>query len=314
MNLRSNIKKVLMESTFFRRRVDMRLVEKEFYENLNYATDGFISKLKKGISFDFDVFKRIVMHNLMDDYHNDLSDGGLNEFPYDEIYEFLSDHFHDKIKDRYDLIVSRNINESKIPPSVNRRLHYVDEYINNLDPNDVCEYWTVDEVNEYTNGTLIEIIRTIIGDSSGIDSDNYGSIYDVIYEFLVNSNYTEQIRDFFFDSMDNCGNVLNESKTLQENEEKTNKNVNLVKQIIYDFFDEVTSIEVSEYDDKPKLIVHLYSNSRAANIKSWFDENISNEVMQMTGGHIVVCPYWTPDWDFRKKIVDIYIDTRVRRI
>ena len=103
-------------------------------------------------------------------------------------------------------------------------------------------------------------------------------------------------------------------RILKEETKSTNKNVNLVKQIIYDFFDEVTSIEVSEYDDKPKLIVHLYSNSRAANIKSWFDENISNEVMQMTGGHIVVCPYWTPDWDFRKKIVDIYIDTRVRRI
>ena len=84
--------------------------------------------------------------------------------------------------------------------------------------------------------------------------------------------------------------------------------------MIYDFFDEVTSIEVSEYDGKPKLIVHLNSNSRAANIKSWFDEHISDEVMQMTGGHIVICPYWTPDWDFRKKIVDIYIDTRVKRI
>ena len=51
MNLHKHIRKVLREtvneSTFFRRRVDMRLVEKEFYENLNYSTDGFISKLKK---------------------------------------------------------------------------------------------------------------------------------------------------------------------------------------------------------------------------------------------------------------------------
>ena len=97
-------------------------------------------------------------------------------------------------------------------------------------------------------------------------------------------------------------------------EDKTNKEINLVKQMIYDLFDEVTSIEVGEYDDKPKLIIHLNSDSKAANIKSWFDEHISDEVMQMTGGHIVVCPYWTPDWDFRKKIVDVYIDTRVTRI
>ena len=97
-------------------------------------------------------------------------------------------------------------------------------------------------------------------------------------------------------------------------EENQNKDVKLVKQMIYDLFDEVTSIEVGEYDDKPKLIIHLNSDSKAANIKSWFDEHISDEVMQMTGGHIVVCPYWTPDWDFRKKIVDVYIDTRVTRI
>ena len=117
MNLHKHIRKVLREtvneSTFFRRRVDTRLVEKEFFENLNYVTDAFITKLKKGISFDFDTFKRRVINNLMDDYHNELSDGGLNDFPYDEIYEFLSDHFHDKIKDRYDLILRRNINESQ---------------------------------------------------------------------------------------------------------------------------------------------------------------------------------------------------------
>ena len=105
--------------------------------------------------------------------------------------------------------------ESYIPPSAKRRLHYVDEYINNLDPNDVCNHWVIDEVDEYVSGSLSDIIRAIIGDSSGIDSDNYGSVYDVIYEFLVNSNYTEQIRDFFFDSMDNCGNVLKEETKIQ---------------------------------------------------------------------------------------------------
>ena len=97
-------------------------------------------------------------------------------------------------------------------------------------------------------------------------------------------------------------------------EEKTNKEVNLVKQMIYDLFDEVTSIEIGEYDNKPKLIAHFNSDSKAANIKSWFDEHISSEIMQMTGGHIVVLPYWAPDWDFRKKIDDVYIDTRVTRI
>ena len=103
----------LNESTFFRRRVDMRLMEKEFFETLNYVTDSFIYKLKKGIKFDFDTFKRRVINNLMDDYHDELSNGGQYDFPYDGIHKFLSNHFHDKIKDRYDLVFRRNINESE---------------------------------------------------------------------------------------------------------------------------------------------------------------------------------------------------------
>jgi hypothetical protein len=118
MNLQEQIRRILREtvneSTFFRRRVDMRLMEKEFFETLTYVSNGFIYKLEKGISFDFDVFKRRVISNLMDDYHNELSDGGSKDFPYDEVYEFLSNHFHDKIKDRYDsLFAQEDINEDK---------------------------------------------------------------------------------------------------------------------------------------------------------------------------------------------------------
>jgi hypothetical protein len=91
----------------------MRLMEKEFFETLNYVTDSFIYKLKKGIKFDFDTFKRRVINNLMDDYHDELSNGGQYDFPYDGIHKFLSNHFHDKIKDRYDLVFRRNINESE---------------------------------------------------------------------------------------------------------------------------------------------------------------------------------------------------------
>ena len=92
-------------------------------------------------------------------------------------------------------------------------------------------------------------------------------------------------------------------------EEKEDNNVSLVKDLIYDFFDEVSSIEVSTYDDKPLLNVHINSDSDASNIEAWFDELISEKIMDYTGAHIVLCPYWVPNWDFRKKIVDIYINT-----
>jgi hypothetical protein len=93
--------KYINESTFFRRRVDLRLMEKEFYETLNFATDMFLKRRNVGINFTFEGFKKRVIDYLMDDYHDMLSNGGSKDFPYDEVYEFLSNHFHDKIKERY---------------------------------------------------------------------------------------------------------------------------------------------------------------------------------------------------------------------
>ena len=49
----------------------------------------------------------------MDGYYNDLTNGGENDYPVDEVYEFLLNHFHKKIKDRYDTFFGRNINESE---------------------------------------------------------------------------------------------------------------------------------------------------------------------------------------------------------
>jgi hypothetical protein len=110
MNLQEHIRKVLREtvneSTFFLRRVDMRLMKKEFFETLNFVTDMFLKRRYAGIDFTFEEFKRRVINYLMDDYHDVLSNGGSKDFPYDEVYEFLSDHFHDKIEDRYDSLFS----------------------------------------------------------------------------------------------------------------------------------------------------------------------------------------------------------------
>lgn len=92
-------------------------------------------------------------------------------------------------------------------------------------------------------------------------------------------------------------------------EEKEDNKVNLVKSLIYGMFDEVTSIDVSEYDGKPSLDIYFDSNDPAANIESWFDEHISEKIMEYTGNNIIVLPSWTFNWDGRKNNVDIYINT-----
>lgn len=94
-------------------------------------------------------------------------------------------------------------------------------------------------------------------------------------------------------------------------EENQNKKVNLVKQMIYDLFDEVSFIKQSTYNDgKPLLTIYFDSDDPAANIESWFDEHISNEIMQLTGDNVVLLPYWTFRWDSRWKNVDVYINTK----
>jgi hypothetical protein len=116
MNLQENIRKILREelneSLFFRRRINMDSLNKRAFQNLNDATDTFLKRYNQGQKFNFPQFKSLVIDYLMDSYHNELSNGGSKDFPYDEVYEFLSEYYHDKIKDRYELMFGGNINES----------------------------------------------------------------------------------------------------------------------------------------------------------------------------------------------------------
>ena len=189
MNLKESIRKILRESTFFRRRVDMRLMEKEFFETLNYVTDGFIYKLKKGISFDFDAFKRRVISNIMDDYHNELSNGGSKDFPYDEVYDFLSNHFHDKIKERYDLILNRNINES-VPSQVKRRHQNFDDMFVAKRKRLICNYRTPEYLfNGLLESTLEDLYFSLFVDS--VTYEEWEESVKYIEKYLTKKYYDE---------------------------------------------------------------------------------------------------------------------------
>ncbi len=129
----------LNESTFFRRRVDMGLIDKEFFENLNIITDVYLKKYNEGINFNFETFEHHLINYLMDNYHGELSNFGLNDFPYDEVYNFLLNHFYDKIKDRYDTFFGNNINESD-DKSEDKKLKLVKSIIYNMFDNVSLEY------------------------------------------------------------------------------------------------------------------------------------------------------------------------------
>ena len=105
--------------------------------------------------------------------------------------------------------------------------------------------------------------------------------------------------------------VMGDKSNITESKDVSqNKKVKLVTQMIYDLFDEVTNIEQSTYLDKPLLTIYFKTNSKAANITSWFAEYVTDEIDQLIGDNVVVLPYWTFYWDPRLKNVDIYINTK----
>ena len=214
------IRAILKESTFFRRRIDMRLMEKEFFETLNFATDMFLKRSYVGIDFTFKEFKRRVIDFLMDDYHDVLSNGGSNDFPYDEVYDFLSNHFHDKIKERYDLILNRNINES-VPSQVKRRQQIFDDmFLAKRNSYISCNYRTP----EYLFNGLLELTLEELYFGWFVDSVTYEEWEEsvkFIESYLTEKYYDETSRMWeskckgrIYESEDNEGLYLSMIKDI----------------------------------------------------------------------------------------------------
>ena len=93
------------ESNFFKRRLTSEETNEEFNNSLDYATNMFNYVLDINNVSEED-FKRIVMNVLMDGFHPKLSNGGQDNFPYDEIQSFLLNHYESKIENRYKKIVN----------------------------------------------------------------------------------------------------------------------------------------------------------------------------------------------------------------
>ena len=211
MNQHENIRRILREtvneSTFFRRRVDMRLMEKEFFENLNIITDVYLRKYIDGINFNFETFENHVIDYFMDGYYNELTNDGENDYPFDEVYEFLSNHFHDKIKERYDLMFKSNINES-VPPQVRRRNEYFDMFFKGKRKNIVyCSFATPDHLINYLLELTLEDLYHAWFYETVSDEEWEKSIPYI--ENYIKDKYYEETRQIW---MSKCEGKLYESE------------------------------------------------------------------------------------------------------
>jgi hypothetical protein len=92
----------------------------------------------------------------------------------------------------------------EIESLVKRRLYFAEEYIENLDPDDVCKYWKDDEINDYVREGMAEITRFMTDSMRGLVPELYTERYDDVYEMLIELGYRERMENFFYESLENC--------------------------------------------------------------------------------------------------------------
>ena len=89
------------------------------------------------------------------------------------------------------VITERQLKLLEMDSTIRRRIHIADDFISNLNPEDVCLNWKSSEVNNYVNTTLSDAVHLVLTDND---------LYDEVYDYLSNK-YRKHIRDFFFESL-----------------------------------------------------------------------------------------------------------------
>jgi len=106
--------------------------------------------------------------------------------------------------------VEPHLNESFDKLRARRFMHIANDYFESLSPSDVCNYWKSEEVEDYVNETMSEMVRFITDEYPDVSAEDWHDTYDGIYGMLEGIGYSNKVRDFFYDSLDNCN--LNESE------------------------------------------------------------------------------------------------------
>ena len=211
INESENIKKVLKEelneSTYFRRRVDMSTIDKKFFTNLNIVTDKYLYLKRHDGYCSFNVFRSTVISYLIDDYSDNLSDEDYDNFPYDEVYNFLFNLFYDKIKDRYVEVFGGDINESenirkvlkeeyKIPLNVRRRLPILKSVLHSsLISSYPCDYDNLDEFIEDNISDVNQYFKWI---------DKKKEITSEQAELTIRAYLLDDIKEYYLEEIINC--------------------------------------------------------------------------------------------------------------
>ena len=112
MNLQENIRRILREETIdiitILRRVRPSVLEKEFEESLDMASDNLFYRIRNGKGvIDLKSFIEVTTSILIDGIHSEL----YNTLPedvqwYQDVQESLKEYYRDRIKVRYNKLMS----------------------------------------------------------------------------------------------------------------------------------------------------------------------------------------------------------------
>ena len=136
-----------------------------------------------------------------------------------------------------DFTKEKNLNES-YRFKVRRLIRFIEDYIDDLKPEDICNYWTLSEEDDYVRQTMSELVRFVINELK-VESEYYTDVYDEIYGHVIDFGYQDKIRDFFIYIKDNhCGGYnINES---------TNKLLNKMNKEVLWLRRRLNSVEITE--------------------------------------------------------------------
>jgi hypothetical protein len=116
MNLQEQIRKVLREETNptmrrILRRAHPEKMEKIFRDGLDTMTQRYIQNIHNWNAMTFDKFKNSIVSYLIVDVCTKYVDVcyGNGDF-YNQVWDFLSDHYSDRIEERWEEINSGEIN------------------------------------------------------------------------------------------------------------------------------------------------------------------------------------------------------------
>ena len=156
MNLKESIKKILKEerkpSSYLIRRVTADRINDEFKGSLDY-----VSYKLKG-NYGLKKFQDRVMTVMMDGLHGELSNWGRDDFPYEEIEEFLLDTYSDEMVERYHQM-------------------YGDEHLRNLQEETINEDFKEDLIKVIDRDGLETASKLVSGYDNYLGTSSSGTIY-----------------------------------------------------------------------------------------------------------------------------------------